>query len=87
MLAGFDIASEHAEVYAEGLKRGCVMVLVNTPEERSQDARTILDQANAANVTDLEHEFRSDGWSRTTDPAGSASGSVRVYTRPQDDNR
>jgi hypothetical protein len=61
-LVGSGIAKEHAEVYAEGVRRGGTLVTVRVPEELAARAETILD-VNAVNPDTRRAEYTAAGWS------------------------
>jgi uncharacterized protein (TIGR02271 family) len=55
--------SEHdAEYYAEGVRRGGVLLTVRTTEDLSDKAADILDDAGARDVDEKSREWRSSGW-------------------------
>jgi hypothetical protein len=55
------IPPDRAEVFAEGIKRGFVLVGV-TSEDRSAEAINWLNQANAADVEAVRREWEREGW-------------------------
>jgi hypothetical protein len=60
ILEAQDIPREWAEVYAEGLRRGFVLIACDAGE-RSAEVRNLLNQANAADVSALREEWRRTG--------------------------
>lgn len=62
-LVGMGIPEEDANFYAEGVKRGGVLVSVDTTEDRASMARDILRDAGALNVDQRRAEWTKQGWS------------------------
>ena len=50
-----------AEVFAEGIKRGFILVAVES-EDRSAEAINLLNQANTTDVEALRREWEREGW-------------------------
>ena len=70
-LVGLGIPEEDAHFYAEGVKRGGVLVTVQTSDDRAQEALNILRQSNAVDVDTQRNAWRQSGWNRfdeTTTP-------------------
>lgn len=62
-LVGLGIPEEDAQVYAEGLKRGGVLVSVQTTDEQQADrAVQVLRQYNAVDINKRREEYRAGGW-------------------------
>ncbi|MBA3468898.1 MAG: hypothetical protein H0T53_04565 [Herpetosiphonaceae bacterium] len=62
-LVGLGIPEEHAHVYAEGLKRGGILVSVQTADEQQADrAVQVLRQYNAVDIDKRREEYRASGW-------------------------
>jgi hypothetical protein len=62
-LVGMGIPEEHAHVYAEGLKRGGVLVSVKTADEQQANrAVQVLRQYNAVDIDKRREEYRASGW-------------------------
>ncbi len=61
-LLGAGISKEHAEVFAEGVRRGGALVTVRTSVERHDEASAILDK-NAVDPVSRRAEYASSGWS------------------------
>jgi len=66
-LVGLGIPEEDAQFYAEGVKRGGVLVTVQTSDDRAQDALDIMRRANAVDVDTQRNAWRSSGWNRFDD--------------------
>lgn len=59
--------SEHdAEYYAEGVRRGGVLVTVRATENQADIAADVLDDAGAFDVDEKAQEWRASGWSPKT---------------------
>jgi uncharacterized membrane protein len=56
------LSREDAEVYAEGVKRGGVLVFVDTTSQNEEMARVILDGAGAVNADSRRETWQNDGW-------------------------
>lgn len=57
------VPEEHAKYYAEGVRRGDVLVTVRAEESRVDRVCDILDRHNAVDVDDRVHNWRERGWS------------------------
>lgn len=57
------VPEHHAEYYAEGVRRGGVLVTVRTSDDLADKAADILDAAGAADVDERSAQWRSSGWS------------------------
>ncbi|MBC8166314.1 MAG: hypothetical protein H7Y20_10630 [Bryobacteraceae bacterium] len=57
------IPETHAQHYAEGVRRGDVLVTVKAVGEKAEMASRILDQHNAIDVEDRVQDWQSRGWS------------------------
>jgi hypothetical protein len=67
-LTDMDIPEEEAAYYAEGVKRGGVLVAVQT--DREAEARDVLRSADPVDIESTVAEWRSSGWTgyeRTTE--------------------
>jgi hypothetical protein len=60
-LVGAGISKEHAEVYAEGVRRGGTLVSVRTPEENAARIESLLDN-NAVDPALRRTEYTNAGW-------------------------
>jgi heat induced stress protein YflT len=56
------VPEEEAHYYAEGVRRGHVLVTVRTTEERAERAREVLDSSGAVDVEGRASEWRERGW-------------------------
>ncbi len=64
-LAGAGVPEEEAHTYAEGVKRGGVLLVVGVDDDTMapQASQTLFD-ANAVDINMRREEWRSSGWSR-----------------------
>jgi uncharacterized membrane protein len=61
-LVGMGIPEEDATFYAEGVKRGGVLVTVQTSDDRASEAMSILRRFNAADVDTQRRSWTQSGW-------------------------
>ena len=62
-LVGMGIPEEEAHVYAEGLKRGGVLVSVQTTNaQEAERAVSVLRRYNAVDIDKRREEYRGSGW-------------------------
>jgi len=66
-LVGLGIPEEDAHFYAEGIKRGGVLLTVRTTDDRASEALNILRTSNAIDVDTRRQEWTSSGWNRFDD--------------------
>jgi len=66
-LVGLGIPEEDANFYAEGVKRGGVLVTVRADDNRAMEAMNILRQSNAVDVDTERRNWRESGWNRFDD--------------------
>jgi hypothetical protein len=67
-LVGFGVAEEDAPAYAEGIKRGGVLVAVSGADNRAGEARSILNANGAVDISNKRNEWSTAGW-KSFDPA------------------
>jgi hypothetical protein len=63
------VPEEHARYYAEGVRRGDVLVTVRTDNSRTERVCDILDAHNAVDVDDRVRNWRDRGWQGYRDDA------------------
>jgi hypothetical protein len=63
------VPEEHARYYAEGVRRGDVLVTVRTDNSRTDTVCDILDQHNAVDVDDRVRNWKDRGWDGYRDDA------------------
>src|SRR5579859_3578755 len=61
-LVDLGIPKEEAGYYAEGLRRGGVLVSLTTDDSHVSQARSIMDRFNAMNVDNRVAQWRQSGW-------------------------
>jgi len=62
-LVDFGIPEEHAETYAEGVRRGGTLVSVHVEQNEWADrAQSVLNRYNPIDVNERSGEWRSSGW-------------------------
>lgn len=63
------IPEEHARFYAEGVRRGDVLVTVKAPMGREDEVSDVLDDHRAVDVDERVSNWRERGWSGYSDDA------------------
>jgi hypothetical protein len=63
-LVGLGLPEHEAHVYAEGVKRGNILITVQTPTERMSEVTAIFRQANAVDISTRRQEWTVEGWSQ-----------------------
>ena len=61
-LVGAGIPREHAEVYAEGVRRGGVVVSVRAPDDLAMRVENILDRHGSVDVEARRRDYAASGW-------------------------
>jgi len=78
-LVGLGVPEEHAQYYAEGIKRGGTLVTVKSPDNMVQRAVDIMNNNGAIDIEKRAAEWRQAGWTpataaqTTTQPAATAT--------------
>jgi len=62
-LTELGVEKEHAEIYAEAVRRGGSLVTVRVDEARADEATSILRDAGAVDIDKRVEQWRSGGWS------------------------
>jgi hypothetical protein len=87
-LASAGVPREDAEFYAEGVRRGGVLVIVRVDDRLADDVAKILDDAGARDVDEKSNEWRRSGWSGpTTTGTGTTMGSTGVQRGTMESGR
>jgi uncharacterized membrane protein len=68
------VDEDEANIYAEAVRRGGILVSVNAPDHREDDIEDILEDAGAIDVDDLGDYYRSTGWTTYDDTAPNYTG-------------
>jgi Protein of unknown function (DUF3341) len=63
-LVGLGLPEHEAHVYAEGVKRGNILITVQAPAERMADVTNIFRQANAVDISTRRQEWTVEGWTQ-----------------------
>ena len=63
-LVGLGLPEHEAHVYAEGVKRGNILVTVQAPAEQMAAVTNIFTQANAVDVSTRRQEWTVEGWTQ-----------------------
>jgi hypothetical protein len=63
-LVDLGVPEEEAHFYAEGVKRGGILVVAQTEDTRAPIAASIMRQANALDVDTRREAWRAAGWQR-----------------------
>jgi hypothetical protein len=61
-LTGAGLGEEHAETYAEGVRRGGHLVVVRADDSRAMEAERILNRHNPVDMESRTADWRSEGW-------------------------
>lgn len=72
-LVDMGIPEEHAEYYAEGVRRGGTLVTVRTSDERAEDARNLLNRYNPVDIETRARTWREEGWTGFRSEEGMSS--------------
>ena len=73
-LSDLGLPEEETNVYAEGIKRGGILVTVQTEEEERNEVEDLLHEAGAIDVNTRRAEWQQSGWQRFEDvPAAGAN--------------
>ena len=86
-LIGLGIPKEHAEVYAEGVRRGGTLVTVTVDEGETQRVKDLLDRDGAVDIESRGEFYKSQGYSGydqaakpyTTDQYANERDQLRAY--------
>lgn len=80
-LIGLGIPRDEADVYAEGVRRGGYLVIVNAADEDADRAADVLDRYDPIDVDERAAAWRDEGWERpgtpTPSPASIEAGASR----------
>jgi uncharacterized membrane protein len=56
------VPTEHADHYAEGVRRGGTLVIVNSPEDLASHVASVMHEHHAVDVNERAARWREDGW-------------------------
>lgn len=68
-LIGLGVSQDRAEAYAEGVKRGGVLLILEAEDERAEMAETIMEKAGAVDIEDRRRDWEEEGWTRYDESA------------------
>jgi len=80
-LVDYGVSPEHAEVYAENVRRGGTLVSVKAEGERLAEAEEIMQDYDPVDVTSRGEAYRKEGWSGYDPDAPAYSDSDTVKER------
>lgn len=63
-LVGMGIPEDHANYYAEGIRRGGTLVVVQAQDDHADRASTILNQFNPVDIDQRSRDWRQNNWTR-----------------------
>jgi hypothetical protein len=63
-LVDYGVSPEHAEVYAENVRRGGTLVSVRADGERLSEAEEIMQEYDPVDIGARGETYRKDGWTR-----------------------
>lgn len=63
-LVGFGVPEEDAHAFAEGVKRGGILVVAHATDGRGEIAQTIMNNAGAVDIEESTAEWRAGGWNQ-----------------------
>ncbi len=63
-LTGLGVPEENAQYYAEGIRRGGVLVTARVADNRTSEAVDILNRYNPVDINQRVSTWREEGWSR-----------------------
>lgn len=76
-LVGLGIPEKEAEYYAEGVRRGGFLIVVEAREDAADAVADILDAAHPVDIEEAADRWRSEGWSGH-DPEAEPYGEERI---------
>ena len=68
-LTHLGVPKEHAEYYAEGVRRGGTLVTVNSPDDRAEEAVDILNGHGAVDIDQRASTYKTTGYGGYTEAA------------------
>jgi hypothetical protein len=82
-LVGLGLPEHEAHVYAEGVRRGNILITVQTPPERMPEVSNIFRRTNAVDISTRRQEWTVEGWTQFEEmPASSADISSQQSPMP-----
>ncbi len=68
-LAGLGVPKDQTETYAEGIRRGGSLVVVQTNDDRVELAKEILNRYNPVDLANRQLRWKTQGWERYDEAA------------------
>ena len=68
-LAGLGVPKDQTDAYAEGIRRGGSLVVVQTSDDRVDLAKEILNRHNPVDLANRQLRWRTQGWDRYDEAA------------------
>ncbi len=84
-LVDIGIPEEHANYYAEGVRRGGSLVMVRTQDQDAEKARQIMNRFNPVDIETHSRAWREVGWSRFDQNAQPLPSDQMEFNRESDD--
>lgn len=81
MFTGDDEGYRDADYYAEGTRRGGILVSVDVSDERAESAADILRRHNAVNIDERAEQWRASGWQYSGAAGAAGSTAASATTR------
>lgn len=80
-LIGLGIPKEEAHIYAEGVRRGGILVTVRAPDAYAADiAHNIMRDSNAIDINRWTNELRAGGWTEFHDETAPDADAPSIWT-------
>jgi hypothetical protein len=80
-LTGAGVPEEEAHSYAEGVRRGGVLVTVRAEDDMADRAMAVLRRHDAIDIAERAEHWRTEGWSRFDEHAGPCPPETRARER------
>lgn len=78
------IPEEEAHLYDEGVRRGGILVMVNSSEDMARQAGDIMGRFNPINITERSAEWERSGWKRSGESTSAGTGIDRRASVTED---
>ncbi len=85
-LTGAGVPDEDANYYAEGVKQGGTLVMVDADDERGQQAYDIMEEHGAVNIEERGAQYRQAGFSKFDPNDTSSYGATNTQAVPMSQN-
>jgi uncharacterized protein (TIGR02271 family) len=81
-LTDLGVPEEEAHYYAEGVRRGGVLIVVDADDQRAERAAEVMERAGAIDVDERAERWRQSGWARFDAAAGPYHAAERPAAEP-----